>query len=255
MQKDKIPQIAFYIDGENLRKRAEEESRFQLRKKCEHEVQEGFRKIPSNKDKTLVDEEYQALVEKKFKSREFKEVIRTRFVDLRGLCIKLALEIAPKFDLTIHFYGSRFPIELDRSKYHADLAYYRFLDESGIIFREGRFLWDKEKFEKHGHLTNLREKGVDVLLAVDLITHVLNKKFDDVVVISQDTDLMPAFEAVSKLDHVNLHVRSIKKMTGFNPFTKTNASITITTLKSVYKPKRAASEASIESLASKFNKK
>jgi hypothetical protein len=44
-----------------------------------------------------------------------------------------------------------------------------------------------------------REKGIDVLLAVDFVTMALNNAYDVGVIFSADTDLLPALEAVAAL--------------------------------------------------------
>lgn len=41
-----------------------------------------------------------------------------------------------------------------------------------------------------------REKGIDVLLAVDLVRGALNDEYDVAVLVSADSDLVPAAEAV-----------------------------------------------------------
>lgn len=43
------------------------------------------------------------------------------------------------------------------------------------------------------------EKGVDVQLAVDLLVGAYENNYDTAIVISSDTDLMPAMEKVKKL--------------------------------------------------------
>lgn len=44
-----------------------------------------------------------------------------------------------------------------------------------------------------------REKGVDVMLAVDLVIGAHSKRFDTAVVFSGDTDLLPAIEAIADM--------------------------------------------------------
>lgn len=51
-----------------------------------------------------------------------------------------------------------------------------------------------------------QEKGVDVALAVDLVRLAINGEYDVAVVVSTDTDLVPALEAVLDLDGPRVEV-------------------------------------------------
>ena len=68
----------------------------------------------------------------------------------------------------------------------------RFLDalrESGFDVKPGRIMYDKG---------DIREKGVDVQLAVELVIGAVDNLYDTAIVISSDTDLIPAVKYVSK---------------------------------------------------------
>jgi uncharacterized LabA/DUF88 family protein len=51
-----------------------------------------------------------------------------------------------------------------------------------------------------------QEKGIDVALAIDVVAMALRKEYDAAIVVSSDTDLMPAIETVyaGRLGHIEL---------------------------------------------------
>lgn len=51
-----------------------------------------------------------------------------------------------------------------------------------------------------------REKGIDVSLAIDLVRAGLDKRYDAIVLMSRDTDLMPAVEMVFSLPGAHIEV-------------------------------------------------
>jgi uncharacterized LabA/DUF88 family protein len=51
-----------------------------------------------------------------------------------------------------------------------------------------------------------REKGIDVALAIDVVRHAMLGRFDVGVVVSRDTDLIPALEAVRELGGPHIEV-------------------------------------------------
>ena len=50
------------------------------------------------------------------------------------------------------------------------------------------------------------EKGVDVLMAVDLISGAYENEFDTAILVSSDTDLIPALKKVRKLGKKIIYV-------------------------------------------------
>jgi uncharacterized LabA/DUF88 family protein len=53
-----------------------------------------------------------------------------------------------------------------------------------------------------GHLLKTdryREKGVDVLMAIDMVTGACEEEYDEVILISSDTDLIPAIQKVQSM--------------------------------------------------------
>ncbi|MBC9819717.1 NYN domain-containing protein [Terrabacter sp. MAHUQ-38] len=62
-----------------------------------------------------------------------------------------------------------------------------------------RPLWYPQDWGQDGCVERPREKGVDVALAVDLVALATKNAFDVAMVVSRDTDLLPAIEAVFDL--------------------------------------------------------
>lgn len=251
----------FYIDGQNLFHRLLEESERVLRRDCyskaKNELSEG--------KKTPIEKDILSLAQKKFEKRKFTEVINARYLDFWAVSRAIAQEYIDSYNKNnqhkqeitvtqIKYYGSRYPVELDRDKHNADHSFYRKLENDGVIFREGKFLWDKEHFAKHAKIRELREKGVDVKLAVDLICDIQTGSYDHAFVISQDTDLIPAFEYVKNREKRHIHVRSINHMQGLDAYTDTNSRISIKLLTRLYKPQQVPSEEAVGALLEKYNK-
>lgn len=55
-------------------------------------------------------------------------------------------------------------------------------------------------------ISRAQEKGIDVALAVDVVAMAMRKEYDAAIVVSSDTDLMPAIETVynGRLGHIEL---------------------------------------------------
>lgn len=63
----------------------------------------------------------------------------------------------------------------------------------------------------------LREKGIDVKLAVDLMTGAIDNKYDIAIVISSDTDLVPAIDWVVKREHKTIEYVGFSIPDKYNP--------------------------------------
>lgn len=59
----------------------------------------------------------------------------------------------------------------------------------------------KEKGIHEIELTKMREKGIDVKLATDLIVGAVDGKYDTAILISSDSDLIPAIDWIRKRKH------------------------------------------------------
>lgn len=63
------------------------------------------------------------------------------------------------------------------------------LENVGFVIKRGRIMYDGGR---------PREKGTDVKIAVELVVDAVDNKYDTAIVISSDTDLIPALEYVRK---------------------------------------------------------
>lgn len=81
------------------------------------------------------------------------------------------------------------------------------LEVQGFVIRRGRIVYDHK----------IREKGVDVQIAIDLIVGAIENSYDTAVVVSSDTDLVPAIKYVrsrgKKVEYVGFSIRPSLGMT------------------------------------------
>ena len=75
------------------------------------------------------------------------------------------------------------------------------LEGQGFLIERGRIVYDHK----------IREKGVDVKLAIDLVVGAVESAYDTAVVVSSDTDLLPAIKYVigrgKKVEYVGFATR------------------------------------------------
>jgi uncharacterized LabA/DUF88 family protein len=71
------------------------------------------------------------------------------------------------------------------------------IENEGFIIKRGRVMYDKGR---------IREKGTDVKIAVDLIVGAVDNLYDTAILVSSDTDLIPAMRYIKyrgkKLEYV-----------------------------------------------------
>lgn len=71
------------------------------------------------------------------------------------------------------------------------------LKNEGFSIKPGRVMYDKDR---------IREKGTDIKIAVDLIVGAIEDKYDTAILVSSDTDLIPAIQYIKyrnkKLEYV-----------------------------------------------------
>jgi len=78
-------------------------------------------------------------------------------------------------------------------------AFIKALRSVGVRDMQGRFMRHKERCHVCGsRYTAREEKQTDVNIAVHLLSDAMNDEFDRAVIISGDTDLIPAIEAVHR---------------------------------------------------------
>ncbi len=61
------------------------------------------------------------------------------------------------------------------------------LQNDGFAVKRGKVMYDKGR---------IREKGTDVKIAVDLIVGAIENKYDTAIIVSSDTDLIPAIQYI-----------------------------------------------------------
>jgi len=71
------------------------------------------------------------------------------------------------------------------------------IENEGFVVKQGRVMYDEGK---------IREKGTDVKIAVDLIVGAVDELYDTAILVSSDTDLIPAIRYIKykekKLEYV-----------------------------------------------------
>jgi len=69
------------------------------------------------------------------------------------------------------------------------------LELEGFAIKRGKIMYDEG---------NIREKGVDVKLSVDLVVGAVDSLFDTSIIVSSDTDLIPAVKYIKKAKSKNI---------------------------------------------------
>lgn len=127
-------------------------------------------------------------------------------IDIRGV-----IEHIFETDIDIVFYGARVKVRKDMGEAIREKTT-RFSDVSrrirntlssqNIAFNDaGRLkIRDRDACKKCGHQDlRMQEKGVDVGIAVDIVSDVLRKNVDHIVLVSSDTDLLPAIRVAKDI--------------------------------------------------------
>lgn len=127
-------------------------------------------------------------------------------IDIRGV-----IEHIFETDIDIVFYGARVKVRKDMGEAIREKTT-RFSDVSrrirntqssqNIAFNDaGRLkIRDSDACKKCGHQDlRMQEKGVDVGIAVDIVSDVLRKNVDHIVLVSSDTDLLPAIRVAKDI--------------------------------------------------------
>ena len=77
--------------------------------------------------------------------------------------------------------------EISRNLVKGQQKFLAKIQNDGFVIKRGRILYDKGK---------IREKGTDVKIAVDLIVGAIDNHYDTAILVSSDTDLIPAIKYV-----------------------------------------------------------
>lgn len=141
---------------------------------------------------------------------------------------------------------------MNQNKHNSDDAFFTHLATSqSVSLRFGHY-----KFNSKNRSESPREKGVDVLLATDLIVDAVFDQYDIAYVISDDSDLIPAVEAAKK---VKSGVKIIQVT--FNPRNewkqKVDAVVRLyaNVIKKMQTSKVPVSNQTMQALTAKFSKK
>ena len=87
-----------------------------------------------------------------------------------------------------YYYTVKIPSNYSQQKYNAQQKFFYFLDRTPYFeVRLGRLM------KRGNHWT---EKGVDMLLGIDLLQHAIDNLYDIAIVVSGDGDLVRAVQAV-----------------------------------------------------------
>lgn len=111
--------------------------------------------------------------------------------------------VSGKQIVAVKYYCARYPVDLNANKHNRDHALFQELVNQGIQVHEGKF-----KISMDGGRKIPQEKGVDVLLATDLIFdsfHCSSNDPHDFYIFSHDTDLLTAVRKVkAKFGHIRI---------------------------------------------------
>lgn len=109
--------------------------------------------------------------------------------------------VSGKQILATKYYCARYPAEIDINKHNRDHALYQELEKQGLQIHEGKFKINHDSGRKFA-----QEKGVDVLLATDLIFDSFHcNEPHDLYIFSHDTDLLTAIRKVKqKFAHIRI---------------------------------------------------
>lgn len=130
--------------------------------------------------------------------------------DLTKIHIRNILENIVGDDAHMTFYGAKVRVRKDvgedikvKTTRFSDVArrIRNTLNAQNIEFNESGKLKvkDSDKCHNCGHTDlRLQEKGVDVGIAVDMVTDALTHEYDEQVLVSSDTDLLPAIQVVKE---------------------------------------------------------
>ena len=121
-----------------------------------------------------------------------KSVVRKpRAIDFR----KLAVMVAGHFDLDvkeIRYYNSVPDIELGEDNYYKHMVFLAGLKNKGLVVNTAKL----KKIRVDGKILRV-EKGIDVMIATDMISKVfLESECDCCVLISGDSDFVPAMRLI-----------------------------------------------------------
>lgn len=122
-----------------------------------------------------------------------KEKIKINKINIQDIKLKDLISIALKRGVDINFYAARlkfYPETPRKSKQLIDTQrrFRNTLREQGINFIYSGYV----RARKEGERMVFKEKGVDVKIAVDMVSMACDKRYEMIVLCSSDSDLQPA---------------------------------------------------------------
>lgn len=176
----------------------------------------------------------------------------SHYFNFRDFCQDFVKNWRGVSEVTIKYYGAIYPRDLDEYKHHRDNHFFDNLEKNQkIIVRKGKISFDRPA------MSNPREKGVDVLLAVDLIIDGFHNHYDQAIIFSNDTDLIPAIIEAKKIKTgVKVHNLSLNPLHDFRKHCDNCFQIYESKFKKYCKPENTkASGDMLKALEAKFPKK
>jgi len=171
----------------------------------------------------LVDEAFLNKLSKHFGNGKYIKFDKVNFA--YNLCKKQRLKCKNIFYYTATPFQSSRPTEDEEKKKEGYNRFINKLKEKGVVIREGRC--QRLKTEKG---FEYKQKGVDVLLAIDLMkVPLVYRSMARVIIISSDSDFVPAIKEIQ-----NLEIKIIL-YTYYERKRNTNFSRNNELIKSVYK--------------------
>ena len=129
--------------------------------------------------------------------------VSTKWLDIRSLCNSIIPQLDQRGNVQNIYYFSAIPYHLSSTNYgriSRHLDYIKCLQSTGVIEILGRFkkvyLYCKECKKK---TSRYEEKETDVAIAVKILELLANDTCDGIVLVSGDTDLVPAIKTAKRL--------------------------------------------------------
>ncbi len=128
------------------------------------------------------------------------EKLRLKWLNIRSLCISYLPLINKDATLANIYYFSAFAYHLnDLNIIERHKNYVKCLESTGVIPEMGRFKPKDIKCPLGGKFRKHQEKETDIAIAVKLFEIVFKNECDTAVLMTGDTDLVPAIKTFKKL--------------------------------------------------------
>ena len=128
------------------------------------------------------------------------EKLHVKWLNIHSLCSSFLYLLSKEANLVEIYYFSALAYHLndpDATKRHQDFI--ECLKSTGIIPEMGRFKPKKVNCPLGGKFIKHEEKETDIAIAAKLFEVIFNNKCDTVVILTGDTDIIPAIKACKSL--------------------------------------------------------